>query len=110
MNRLDMSSEEIDQSGAEAFGVGEILQGVTHNMITFFKEPQPFDPHLLTIKGEIGAGKTIFALRLLDEVRKDHLYSFYDMHKGDLPYPIMTSMINSESDLNYLNIWRPILR
>lgn len=69
MNRLDMSSEEIDQSGAEAFGVREILQGVTHNMITFFKEPQPFDPHLLTIKGEIGAGKTIFALRLLDEVR-----------------------------------------
>jgi len=25
MNRLDMSSEEIDQSSAEAFGVGEIM-------------------------------------------------------------------------------------
>jgi len=38
-------------------------------MIEFFKEPNPFDPHLLTIKGEIGAGKTIFALRLLDELK-----------------------------------------
>ena len=79
-------------------------------MVDFFKETQPFDPHLITIKGEIGAGKTIFALRLLDEVQKDPIFTFYDMHKSDLPYPIMTSMINSESDLNYLNIWRPILR
>ena len=70
MNRLDMQGGIEQKLETKAYGFEEILKDVKNDILTFFEEYTAWSPYLLTIKGEIGSGKTIFVLNLIDELAK----------------------------------------
>ena len=112
MNRLDMEGGTTKKIEYKTFGFESILEDVKKELLEFFNTHQPFAPYLLTIKGEIGSGKTNFVLHLIEELVESELFEFYRTQTphGNKPFPILASHINPESDLSFLNMWRPILR
>ena len=94
----------------KTYGFEEILRDVKVDILTFFEEYTAWSPYLLTIKGEIGSGKTIFVLNLIEELSKSTLFQYYQTWSGGKPLPILCGHINPESDLEFLNMWRPVLR
>ena len=79
-------------------------------IIEFFRMETPLAPCLITIKGQVGQGKTLLMLNLIDELRQSNSFKNFQALNGDLPLPIVAGNINPDSDLQFLNIWRPILR
>ena len=61
----------------KTYGFEEILRDVKYDILTFFEEFTTWSPYLLTIKGEIGSGKTIFVLNLIEELSKSTLFQYY---------------------------------
>ena len=110
MNRLDMDGGSIRKLDSKTFGFEPILRDIKNELLEFFETPNPFSPFLLTIKGEVGSGKTVFTLNLIEELLKTDLFIYYKTQLGNSPLPILASYINPESDLSFLNMWRPILR
>ena len=92
----------------KTFGFESSLQNLKQEIIAFFEQSDPNDPFLATIKGELGSGKTVFALNLIEELSTSYEFKQYQSQFQKLP--ILTSTINPESDLQFLNIWRPILQ
>ena len=105
-----MQGGVIGKLESKTFGFEEILKDVKFEILDFFETQSPFSPYLLTVKGEIGSGKTIFILNLIEELIKSSLFSYYQTWSNNKPLPILTSHINPESDLDFLNMWRPIMK
>ena len=63
-----MYSDTTRKLDSKTFGFESILRDVKCELLDFFKAHQPFSPYLLTIKGEIGSGKTVFVLHLIEEL------------------------------------------
>ena len=74
MNRLDMHDGITKKSASQTFGFEAILQDVKDELLDFCQLDCPFSPYLLTIKGEIGSGKTIFVLHLIEELVQSDLF------------------------------------
>ena len=66
-------------------------------------------PYILAVYGEIGSGKTLFARCIADFMRK-RKDVFRDSHLGADQKPILMSALNPESQMKFMNIWRPILQ
>jgi hypothetical protein len=62
-------------------------------------------PFLAAIKGELGSGKTIFALTLIEDLLKDEDFAEMTKAKNNA----FCSSLNAETQYSFLNIWRPIL-
>ena len=77
MNRLDMDGGIIGKLESKTFGFEEILKDLKFEILDFFETVSPFAPYLLTVKGEIGSGKTIFVLNLIEELVKSSLFTYY---------------------------------
>lgn len=63
---------------------------------------------MAVIKGEIGAGKTLFALNLIEDIQASRDFRLLQEKQGKTP--IYTSSLNAETELQFLNIWRPVLQ
>ena len=64
--------------------------------------------YLAAIRGEAGSGKTLFARNLIEQ-----LVTPDDEDDEDLPSfknTIFCSSLNSESQYQFLNVWKPILK
>lgn len=59
--------------------------------------------------GEIGSGKTLFARCIYDNLKKRKDFLRDDL-MGQEYKPILTSALNAESQMKFLNSWRPILQ
>ena len=70
MNRLNIGGGVLDKVKSKTFGFESILNDLKADIIEFFRTDNPLSPYLLTIKGQIGQGKTVFILNLIDELRK----------------------------------------
>ena len=70
MNRLNIGGGVLDRLKAKTFGFESILNDLKAEIIEYFRTYNPLSPYLLTIKGQIGQGKTVFMLNLIDELRK----------------------------------------
>ena len=110
MNRLDFHGGVEDKSSVKTYGYDTILADLRTEIGEFFEIETPLSPYLLTVKGQIGQGKTIFVLNLIDELHKTNSFKYWKTWKGDGSLPIIAGNINPESDLSFLNVWRPILR
>ena len=63
---------------------------------------------MAVIKGEIGSGKTLFALNLIDEIAASRDLRLLQEKQGKTW--IYASSLNAETELMFLNIWRPVLQ
>ena len=66
-------------------------------------------PYLAVIKGEIGSGKTAFARQLIDELHSTNDFVPY-LRRNKEKLPIFTSTVNAETQLHFLNVWKPIFQ
>lgn len=82
------------------------MSRVTEELLDFFEDDKNRAPYILAVSGELGSGKTLFARCIIDKLKK---------RKDILRDPnldqqlILTSSLNAESQMKFLNIWRPIL-
>ena len=79
---------------------------ISIEIVDYFQQSNTSKPYLAAIKGEIGSGKTLFARCLIDELLVSD--DFIDMMGGKMS--IFCSSLNSESQFQFMNIWRPILQ
>ena len=61
------------------------------------------------ILGEPGTGKTLLMKQIVDQLKKRRDFP-KDQRMGDDFLPIIASSLNAESQMKFLNIWRPILQ
>ena len=61
----------------KTFGFESSLQNLKQEIIAFFEQSDPNDPFLATIKGELGSGKTVFALNLIEELSNSYEFKQY---------------------------------
>lgn len=59
--------------------VQDSLKGLKNKIVKYFMSPNSM-PFLAAIKGELGSGKTIFALTLIEDLLKDE--DFVEMTKS----------------------------
>lgn len=59
--------------------------------------------------GELGSGKTLFARCIIDSLRKKREFLRDDLMNDSNHKAILTSALNAESSMKFLNVWRPIL-
>lgn len=74
----------------------------------FSRNDEANQPFMAVIKGEIGSGKTLFALNLIEDIQASRDFRLLQEKQGKTP--IYTSSLNAESELQFLNIWRPVLQ
>lgn len=74
----------------------------------FCEEDNGLLPFLAVVKGEVGSGKTLFALNLIEEFTSQEDFRLLQEKSGKVP--IYSSSLNAESDLQFLNIWQPVLK
>ena len=110
MNRLDMRGGVVEKFSTKTFGFEKIIEDIRDEMLEFFEISSPLAPYLLTIKGQIGQGKTIFAMNLFEEIQKSNFCQSYKQLHNGAELPLLVGNINPESDLSFLNMWRPIQR
>lgn len=84
------------------------LFDLTEKLLDFCRLEDPNQPFLAVIKGETGSGKSLFALNLLEELANSSDFRMLGERQGKLP--VYTSSLNAESELYFLNIWRPVLQ
>lgn len=65
-------------------------------------------PYFLAVMGEIGSGKTLFGRCIYDQLKKRKDFLRDDTMGSDYK-AILTSSLNAESSMKFLNIWRPVL-
>ena len=65
-------------------------------------------PYIGVLKGEVGSGKTAFAKHLIDDLNQISEFETYLLrNNGQLP--IFSSVVNPETQLHFLNAWKPII-
>ena len=106
---LERGSAKEKRQKMKTFGFDAALDALKQDIVQYFESP-PEAPFLATIKGEIGSGKSVFALNLIDELLVTEQFRYYQTQSHGSKLPILTSTINPESDLQFLNAWRPILQ
>jgi len=94
----ELKRKQIKQVGRDA-----LAKKVSEDLIEYFEEPHT--PQIIAITGELGSGKTLFARNLIDRLRK-RKDILRDSIGNEL---ILTSALNAESQMKFLNIWRPVL-
>lgn len=87
-----------------------MLRDIVGDITEYYsEEPHRDFPYMAVIKGEVGAGKTVFARNLIDDLQNANEFEPYlRANKGKLP--IFASAINAETSLQFLNAWRPIIQ
>jgi type II secretory pathway predicted ATPase ExeA len=88
-------------------GFNDTINSVVLDIESYFKEAEN-GPYLCMIKGQIGAGKTVFARNLIEELHNVPEFSEY-LKNNRKQLPVFTSMVDAERELTYLAAWRPIL-
>lgn len=93
----DHKRKQARQIGREA-----LVTRVAEEVLDYFEQPE--SPYILAVLGEVGSGKTLFGRVLIEKIkkRKDLLWDC-DQHM------VLTSALNAESQMKFLNIWRPPL-
>lgn len=87
-------------------GCRELLEELILSLQDFFSKDAIIDqPFLAAIRGEIGSGKTYFARSLIEDLNK-----ISDFQNSDGKMPVFTSSLNADTQLQFLNIWQPILK
>ena len=90
-------------------GIDNLLSDLEGSLIKFCKDDEYTNqPFLACIKGEVGSGKTLFVLNFIDRLTSSKEFRFIQDKVGEMP--LYTSSLNAESELQFLNIWRPILQ
>ncbi len=77
-------------------------------LIEFIRNDYLDSPFLAVIKGEVGSGKTTFALNLVEEIQSSK--DFKILQGQQVKSFIYSSTLNAETELQFLNIWRPVLQ
>ena len=74
-------------------------------------------PYLAVVKGEVGQGKTAFARHFLSELHtvpgiSDLIKQSNDSQNltSNEELPIFSSSVNSETQMHFMNAWRPIFQ
>jgi hypothetical protein len=106
---MEKNSDRV-RSKPRTLGFDSLIDSMHKDINEYFEDDGQYGPSITIVKGETGAGKTAFALNLIDKLKKEP-GKFLSAHKeitNDLP--VFTSMINAESELVYLNVWRPLFQ
>ena len=93
----------------DCIGFESIIEDLHQDLNDYFRKDKT-GPYIAMIKGEIGSGKTALALNLIQEFRDSPGPKIAEYLEANKQLPIFTSMINAESELTYLNVWRPIFQ
>ena len=83
MNRLDIGGGVVDKLSIKAFGFESILADLRDDIEEYVKIETPFSPFLLTVKGQVGQGKTALVLNLIDELKRTSSFKYYQTWAGD---------------------------
>ena len=67
----------MDKLSIKTFGFESIIADLRNEIEEYVKIETPFSPYLLTIKGQVGQGKTALALNLMDELQRTSSFKFY---------------------------------
>jgi tRNA A37 threonylcarbamoyladenosine biosynthesis protein TsaE len=82
----------------------DTIRDLSNEIIEYFQNPKKQNCYMAAIKGDLGSGKTLFARFLIDELAQND--DFLELMS---PKNIIVSSLNSETQYNFLNIWKPIL-
>jgi len=88
----------------------DLMPKLTDDIVDFFTKPEAKTPIFIAVKGEIGSGKSLFARRLIEELCSNSQFTMLFDEKFENKLPIFCGSVNSESQLYFLNNWRPILQ
>jgi len=88
--------------------IDQTLFDLTEKLLEYCRNDDPNQPFMAVVKGEVGSGKTLFALSLLDELNNSSDFRMLGERQGKAP--LFTSSLNAETELQFLNIWRPVLQ
>lgn len=106
---LDRNYDSKKVKGERMIGCSAQLNDITSDLVEFFTgNHAPEKPYLLAVRGDTGSGKTMFARALCIELSKCD--EFVQFQSSGHKLPLLTSSLNSETELEFLNIWRPILK
>ena len=101
----DFKKKSVRQVGREG-----LLNRALDDLLDYFdSDSRQVRPFFLVVSGEAGSGKTLFARCLVDALRKKKDF-LRDAQLGPDFRPILTSALNAESQMRFLNAWRPVLQ
>jgi len=88
------------------------LRNLSKSVIQYFNEDYVSlnKSFFVSIRGEIGAGKTMFGRSIIHLLTKNKRDFKYFKKDASGPIPIFFSSLDSESAYNFLNIWQPVLQ
>jgi Cdc6-like AAA superfamily ATPase len=110
MNPMHLERNTDFNQKIRTLGFGEMMEGMVAEIVDYYSEESYENcPYLAVIKGEIGSGKTAFARQLIDELHSTNDFVPYLRHNKE-KLPIFTSTVNAETQLHFLNIWKPIFQ
>ena len=99
-------------------GYEQLITEMREEIRQYFVEDQ-FNsiPYLAVVKGEVGQGKTAFARHFLSELHtvpgiSDLIKESNDSQNltANEELPIFSSSVNSETQMHFMNAWRPIFQ
>jgi pantothenate kinase-related protein Tda10 len=73
---LERGSAKEKRPKMKTFGFDSALNVLKDDIVSFF-ESEPDAPFLATVKGELGSGKSVFALNLIDELLVTDQFRYY---------------------------------
>lgn len=112
MNPMELESSK-PQTKAKIEMVGsakDLLPNLTEDIVDFFSQAKPKSPFLVALKGEIGSGKSLFARRLIEDLSNNKSFITLFDEKYENKTPIFCSSLNSDTQFNFFNGWRPVLQ
>ena len=102
---LDRNTNLLEKQ--QTIGLEDMIREIVDDITDYFTEKETSNcPFVSVIWGNIGSGKSELMRQLIDEFHKIHSFEPYLERHNDLP--VFTSTLNPESELNFLNSWRPI--
>jgi hypothetical protein len=112
MNPMELESSKIpNKQKLDMVGSAkDLMPKLTDDIVDFFSNPEAKTPIFIAVKGEIGSGKSLFARRLIEELCSNSQFTMLFDEKFENKLPIFCGSVNSESQLDFLNNWRPILQ
>lgn len=102
---IDRDSE-IQAKLCKQHGRDTILNNIVNDLLDHFDPEQQENENLtytLTLSGDSGSGKTLFARCLIESMRKKQ-------PREQQRVEILTSSLNQESSMRFLAVWRPIVQ
>ena len=88
----------------------DLMLNLVDDIVDFFTQPAAKTPLFIAVKGELGSGKSLFALRLIEQLSITTEFTLLFDEKFENKLPIFCGSVNCESQFNFLNSWRPVLQ